>query len=480
MMLHQMRLLPAFHLMIARCIFGINGKNAAAAARMTTTSYVGLPRPHHMVSFPSAYISSSSSSSSLTTNTGCFQHCLPIQKRAIFHDSGSTRRYASLSPSEYSHSSKYGPVIHRSQSPTHLDQVDDAINSTKLHYQQQQITQDDSPESQKQMMQLLNTHQNILNFPPKDREAIGVVSNLEGRLRGLANSGDCRRCWLQKRHCICEHCVPLEGNESLNNNKRGIPNVKRLFLLTHHKEIGLTVDTAKLILSTFPTTTRLVVSGIGREFQPSMGEMLDAVSNAANSSHSHTTTDGDGGSGDDRHKTNGGGKCLILFPTEDATTFDDIKEDILKKKDAGSIMDEQTSSSINNDIDEGWDVVVIDGTWSQARKMHAKYLQESEGCLYRVQLSDEAVKVLGGSPDSSLHADGDDGSVASSRNIAKGHQLRRHPIKWREISTLEATRLLLNDMHTDGQFEEHSNAMAYYQEIGNDAAKRQLGPPRVV
>ena len=52
-------------------------------------------------------------------------------------------------------------------------------------------------------------------------------------------------------------------------------------------------------------------------------------------------------------------------------------------------------------------------------------------------------------------------------------------IKWREISTLEATRLLLIDIHANGQFDNQSKAMAHYQEIGNEAAKRQLGPLRV-
>ena len=52
-------------------------------------------------------------------------------------------------------------------------------------------------------------------------------------------------------------------------------------------------------------------------------------------------------------------------------------------------------------------------------------------------------------------------------------------LQWREISTLEATRLLLNDMHTDGHFDDCSRAMANYQEIGDEAARRQLGPLRV-
>ena len=34
----------------------------------------------------------------------------------------------------------------------------------------------------------------------------------------------------------------------------------------HHKEIGLVVDTAKIILNSMPTKARLIVSGIGKDF----------------------------------------------------------------------------------------------------------------------------------------------------------------------------------------------------------------------
>lgn len=330
-----------------------------------------------------------------------------------------------------------------------------------------------------QPMAPLDAHQNILEYPPLDRETIGVASNLQRRLRGLATNGDCRRCWLQQRHCVCGYCVPLEdaageGRDSDGGrDETGLINVNRLFLLTHHKEICLALDTAKLILTAFPATTRLVVSGIGREFQPSMGEMLDAVSEAA-AHESGASSDGDAG-------VLKRGKCLILFPTEDAKTFDEVREDLMvKRDDAARTAEEQTAArqeETDSDLEQGWDVIVLDGTWSQARKMHAKYFGDSGGRLYRVQLSADAVQALDrpaphGGPLDEGHASPGAGLVA------RGHQLRRHPIKWREISTLEATRLLLNDMHTEGQFGDCSKAMAYYQEIGNDGARRQLGPPR--
>ena len=157
------------------------------------------------------------------------------------------------------------------------------------------------------------------------------------------------------------------------------------------------------------------------------------------------------------------GKCLILFPTDNSSTFEEIKEDMRSK------------ATHVHDIEEGWDVIVIDGTWSQARKMYTKYLKDySGGYLYRVQLSDTAVKALDDIGNSRTSDD-----IIGSSNSGKGHQLRRHPIQWRAIATLEATRLLLDDMHDEGQFEKASKAMSYYQEIANNAAKIQLGPPRI-
>ena len=349
--------------------------------------------------------------------------------------------------------SKRGPAVHRSDPYTHLDDVQDAVDSTLSYYKDQQHIPTNY--NKQQNINILHT------LPQNHREMISVSHHLKKRIQSLTNSNDCRRCWLQQKHCICNYCTPLSSSS--------IPNVKRLFLLvstcswivwahmysylmsntylyslsfyvdwyqTHHKEICLVVDTAKLILSTFPDSTRLVVSGIGPEHQPSMAEMQDAVEAAKKKD----------------------GKCLILFPTDDSFTFEEIIE----------------TSTTDIDIDEGWDVIVIDGTWSQARKMYAKYLKEySGGYLYRVQLSDTAVKALS-----------DIGNSSSSNGIdssssGKGHQLRRHPIQWRAIATLEATRLLLDDMHTDGQFKEASKAMSHYQSIGNNAARTQLGPPRI-
>ena len=214
------------------------------------------------------------------------------------------------------------------------------------------------------------------------------------------------------------------------------------------------VDTAKLLLSTFPSKSRLVVAGIGREHQPSMGEMLDAVR---------------GVNTNDRIK-----KCLVLFPSEDALTFAEIEG----KAEVKASEDDNESNR-----DQQYDVVVIDGTWSQARKMYNRYIpSEEDGGPQRVQLSDDAVATLNGdgADSGTFWYDNEDNQRIS------GHQLRRHPTQWREVATCEATRLLLRDMMGDDNFtssDENAvtpwDALVRYQNIANAAALRQIGPPRI-
>lgn len=105
-------------------------------------------------------------------------------------------------------------IIHRSQGPTALDKIEDAITNCLSHHQKEKPSLSSIP---------MNAHINILQYRPEDRESIGVASNLSRSLSSFAKSGvHCRRCWLQKAHCVCETCVEL---------KHGIPCVERLFIL---------------------------------------------------------------------------------------------------------------------------------------------------------------------------------------------------------------------------------------------------------
>ena len=60
-----------------------------------------------------------------------------------------------------------------------------------------------------------------------------------------------RRCWLQRAHCVCDSCKPLDLG----------PAVRRIYVYMHHKEVLLAVDTAKIILAAYPEA-RLVIAGL--------------------------------------------------------------------------------------------------------------------------------------------------------------------------------------------------------------------------
>lgn len=117
-------------------------------------------------------------------------------------------------------------ITQRCDGYTHLDDIEDAATSCLSHHLQQtpSISQDE----------LLNNHKTILNFPHSQRESIGVASNIKRTLDSFGRSGvHCRRCWLQRKHCVCGECVSLEGDVDVacDMGRMGIPNVKRLFLL---------------------------------------------------------------------------------------------------------------------------------------------------------------------------------------------------------------------------------------------------------
>lgn len=252
----------------------------------------------------------------------------------------------------------------------------------------------------------------ILSLPPPEREALGVARNLDDRLRAFRRNNDCPRCWLQRTHCICPECPSLETPAE---NVALAGRINRIFVLMHHKEICLAVDTAKLILAAFPQRSRLIVGGIGPEFQESMEEFLIAMK----------------------------GDSLVLFPSDEAKTFDALK--------------------CEYDDNKTFDVCVIDGTWEQARKLYKRYIPDkAESGPTRVQLSQASLRLL----ESPGHND----------TVSTWRQLRRHPLAWREISTLAATRLLLKDLDTDPLAD--WSRLASYQQKADGGAREQLGEPR--
>ena len=274
----------------------------------------------------------------------------------------------------------------------------------------------------------------ILSLPANARNSLGVARALQWRIETLDRNNDCRRCWLKQGHCICRQCPPLSP----------LPKINRIFLLMHHKEIALAVDTAKLIMAAYPDQCRLVVGGL--DDQLSLQEMQLAMKRK---------------------------QCLVLFPTDESKTFQEIRQ---------TVQEEQTASDgDNNDDDdnndENWDIIVLDGTWAQARQLYSRYIPtQANGGPPRVQLSDEAVDILSSMmPSLSTSNSNSSSHNSSSSKVNAGHQLRRHPTFWRQVSTLEATRLLLGDILGNEEGLRPWDVLSTYQQIGDLAATTQLG-----
>ena len=202
-MMHQRLLLPAFHL-ITRGIPCINNNGCSQKSSF---------RPP-LLSMKQKFIS-----------------CGDYSRVGAYYST--IRRYSSTIQQQHDSSRHHtnGSITDRSQSFTHLDQVEDAITSVLQYYPQQLTTSQESTSSS--LNNALQEKNNILHkLHPHQREALSVSTILSKRIRSLSNSNDCRRCWLQKKHCICNYCTSLEDEQDDDEKRRkSIPNVNRLFLL---------------------------------------------------------------------------------------------------------------------------------------------------------------------------------------------------------------------------------------------------------
>lgn len=347
---------------------------------------------------------------------------------------------------------------------------------------------------------------NVHDLPKSTRESFGIAKHLNQRLQALRRNNDCARCWMQRKHCICSRCPPILLNNS-NNDDTVLPNLGRIFLLMHHKEIGMKIDTAKLILAAFPYHCRLVIAGIDSQYQPSMKELEQAImqqpitlpsdpyGNSSSSSTSHQGEDKD-------TESITSNKCLVLFPHETAKTFTEIYKDDLNKVE-GNRQEHTDNDKIK------YDIVVIDGTWAQARKIHSRCLSDPRQNVLRTTSSEEDGE------NAIIDNDGKDGKAGFNyRNVQlsneavemlqqseSGHQLRRHDIFWRQVGTFEAIRLFLLDVAketakeniattattTPSTIEKEKGkvdiistlkSLQSYQQISNQAARIELPPPR--
>ena len=307
---------------------------------------------------------------------------------------------------------------------------------------------------------------NVKELPPEERESVLVARCLKGRLQTARRNQVCPRCWLQETHCYCARCPPVEpwleglpkdefdigqnrGVETLsttNIRQRHIQKTKLnlIFLIMHYREIFMGVDTAKLILSTFPRSTRLVVSGLPAKYQESMKELEEVLGEVKLQKVI--------GSGKHQQSmlSQSRKKVLVLFPDDAAKTFEEIQseyEALVEDRTTRQCNDHEKSDgspNIDGTENNGWDIVVIDGTWQQARRMKLRYFPppSKHSCSARyasyqtTRLSPMALQML-----DAESAEGDEGSKVKS-----GHQLRKHSVPWKKIATFEAVRLFLADI----------------------------------
>ena len=302
------------------------------------------------------------------------------------------------------------------------------------------------------------------------REAFGIARHLQKRLLKLRRSGDCPRCWMKREYCICTRCQfetarrtdpetstadadtdsnrsssdinsdpGPETSSSSSSSSGSVAVLDRIFVLMHHKEIGMKGDTAKLILGAFPAHGQLVIGGMeDPSDQDSMRILADSIQDPTRTS-------------------------LILFPHETATTIEDIlAQQQEQEQEQQQQQPDATKNSTNthdhhrrHNNDQYYDLVVLDGTWSQARKLQARYCTAAASAAIRyVQLNPDSVQRL--QQDEEKEDDDDDdmtssSAVSTTRTTGEGgghgnlHQLRKHTIPWRQVGTFAAFRLFLHE-----------------------------------
>jgi DTW domain-containing protein YfiP len=248
----------------------------------------------------------------------------------------------------------------------------------------------------------------------------------------------------------------------------------------HYREILMAIDTAKLIMASLPQSTRLVVSGIPAKYQASMAELEEAKARANETPKGHAN-------------------FLILFPDDAARTIDEIVTEQRCRPErrpsigAADQNEKQAFTMICDDSDDTnkYDVVVIDGTWQQARRIKLRYFPPPSASknptvpLQTVKLGPAALALMQQVTHPQLPSPS---SVGPSRVMMNdGHQLRKHPVTWKRIATFEAVRLFLADFlqgpcnpdRIDGDIvQDHIPPwvqIADYLRIANEAALKRKG-----
>ena len=230
----------------------------------------------------------------------------------------------------------------------------------------------------------------------------------------------CHRCWHAHRYCLCSQLKVLDQLELPRNDR--IFNIK-FCLLMHHKEYLSAGNSAKLLLQLLPNHTELYLFGkvgeVDRLFQEAVADRQDRES------------------------------TMILWPSSTAISVGEFLDRTDEKK--RSATSEPTLR-----------VIVLDGTYTQARNMYSS-LRKRWGDL-------PAAVALNPTSASVFHR--------AQKNYGEAHQQQKQIASDKEhvqrVSTAEACAYLLSELGAPLTVHEqivqavvaNNEALAFAQQLG--------------
>ena len=177
-------------------------------------------------------------------------------------------------------------------------------------------------------------------------EALRVEAIVDAKERDMAARGRCERCWHNARdgHCICAHLETLRFRLDV-----------RFVLYTHHKEYYCAGDDAKVLAAVAPDDAEVFVHG-RRGDDARLGAILRAPCAER--------------------------RCLLLFPDDGAATVDSFFA-----APAAPVPARGAAAGAP------FYVVVVDATWTLARKMARHLDRLLDNKLPHVKLDTDLVSV---------------------------------------------------------------------------------------
>ena len=158
-----------------------------------------------------------------------------------------------------------------------------------------------------------NPRLNLDVLDPQERYRAVVRSHVELRIKFMAAKDRCAKCVLKNEFCVCQR---------LREMARPDPDFTVVALMNQREQYRSS-NTVKVIDGVLGGTT--LINGV-EEDEKRFREMLDEYKD----------------------------RCFVLFPSEDSVEYNEMPKDALNRA-GGKIL-----------------IIVVDGTWSQARRLNLK------------------------------------------------------------------------------------------------------------